>query len=165
MTGPIMPQRPLPSISIIVPLMFASLMSAAQAGAHVANPAPDSGRPALMQSVPVPLAPSKATAASTDAPPVLTLDTAIALALQIGTAVQQGRFASANARSEVARSYGGMLPSVTASALRTVTQGDPLLGAKAMVPGNTQFETLGYELQTSLNLLGGISAYPAIRST
>jgi outer membrane protein len=169
MTAPIMPRRPLPSISTIVPLVFASLMAfgaraGAQAGAQVANPAPDSGRPALMQSVPVPLAPSKATAASTDPPPVLTLDTAIALALQIGTAVQQGRFASANARSEVTRSYGGMLPSVTASGLRTVTQGDPLLGAKAMVPWNTQFETLGYELQTSLNLLGGISAYPAIRS-
>jgi len=80
MTAPIMPRRPLPSISTIVPLVFASLMAfGAQAGAQVANPAPDSGRPALMQSVPVPLAPSKATAASTDPPPVLTLDTAIEL--------------------------------------------------------------------------------------
>ena len=45
-----------------------------------------------------------------------------------------------------------------------MTQGDPLVGARAMAPWNTQYETMGYQLQTSLNLLGGISAYPAIRS-
>lgn len=141
-------------------LAVASTRLAAQA---TASP-PDTAHPAVAQPVPLPLAPPKATAVSADPPPVLTLDTAVALALEIGTAVQQGRFASANARSEVSRSYGGILPSVTASGLRTVTQGDPLVGARAMAPWNTQFETMGYQLQTSLNLLGGISAYPAIRS-
>ena len=136
----------------------------AQLAAQTTASPPDTGHPAVAQPVPLPLAPPKATATNTDPPPVLTLDTAVALALEIGTAVQQGRFASANARSEVSRSYGGILPSVTASGLRTVTQGDPLVGARAMAPWNTQYETMGYQLQTSLNLLGGISAYPAIRS-
>jgi outer membrane protein len=145
-----------------------ALAMLAGASTHVAaqttGAQPDSGRPATAPPVPLPLAPPKATAISADPPPLLTLDTAVALALEIGTAVQQGRFASANARSEVSRSYGGILPSVTASGLRTVTQGDPLVGARAMAPWNTQYETMGYQLQTSLNLLGGIGAYPAIRS-
>ena len=152
----------LPAVTILSLAMLgaAGPCVAAQTMASTA----DSGRPAVAHLIPLPPAPAKATALSTDPPPVLTLDTAIALALEIGTAVQQGRFASANARSEASRSYGGILPSLTASGLRTVTQGDPLVGARAMAPWNTQYETMGYQIQTSLNLLGGISAYPAIRS-
>jgi outer membrane protein len=86
------------------------------------------------------------------------------LALQIGTPVQQARFASANARTEVARSYSGILPSVSAGGARALTNCDPLVGSRALVPWNTQFETMGYQLQTSLNVLGALGAYPGIRS-
>jgi outer membrane protein len=109
-------------------------------------------------------APAPATSASTEPPPVLTLDTSVALALSIGTPVQQARFGSANARTEVVRSYSGILPSLTAAGARTVTAGDPLVGSRATAPWNTQFETMGYQLQTSLNLLAAVSAYPGIRS-
>ncbi len=96
--------------------------------------------------------------------PVLTLDTAVSLALSIGTPVQSARFAVANAQTEVTRSYSGVLPSIAVSGARTVTSGNPLVGSRATEPWNTQFEVLGYSLQTSLNLLGGVSAYPGIRS-
>jgi outer membrane protein len=125
---------------------------------------PDTTRTGLPDPVPLPISPARASAMSTNPPPVLTLDTAVALALTIATPVQQGRFASANARTEVTRSYSGILPTVEASGVRSLTNGDPLLGAKAMIPWNTQFEAMGYQLQTSLNLLGAVSAYPGIRS-
>lgn len=105
-----------------------------------------------------------AMAASLQPPTVLTLDTAVALALTVATPVRQARFASANASTEVGRSYLGIYPSVTLAGIRTFTQGNPLVSATAVVPWNTQIEIMGYELQTSLNLLGAMSAYPGIRS-
>lgn len=95
---------------------------------------------------------------------VLTLDTAVVLALTVATPVQQARFASANARTEIGRSYLGIVPSLTVSGIRSFTQGNPLVGSRATEPWNTQYEVMGYQLQTSLNLLGAMSAYPGIRS-
>ncbi|HEY3885718.1 MAG TPA: TolC family protein, partial [Vicinamibacterales bacterium] len=103
-------------------------------------------------------------AMDTPAPTVLTLDTAIALAERVATPVQRALFATANAGTEVARSYQGALPTIAASAGRSVTAGNPLVGSRAMAPWSTQIEAMGYQLQTSLNVLGGLSAYPGIRS-
>lgn len=141
------------AVSVVAPL-----------AAQAPGAPPDTTRNGLAVPVPLPIAPARATALSTHPPAVLTLDTAVALALAIGTPVQQGRFASADARTEMTRSYSGILPTVQASGVRSLTNGDPLLGAKAMIPWNTQFEGMGYQLQTSLNLLGAVSAYPGIRS-
>lgn len=142
----------------------ATVRVAGPLGAQAAGTAVDTTRNGVAVPVPLPIAPARASALSTHPPAVLTLDTAVALALAIGTPVQQARFASANARTEMTRSYSGILPSVQASGVRSLTNGDPLLGAKAMIPWNTQFEAMGYQLQTSLNLLGAVSAYPGIRS-
>jgi len=141
-----------------------STVALRSAQAQVTGREQDTTRNAVPRPIPVPPAPAQATAMSTEPPPVLTLDTAVALALVVGTPVQQARFGSANARTEVARSYSGMLPSIAAGGARTVTAGDPLVGARATVPWNTQFEAMGYQLQTSLNLLGAMSAYPGVRS-
>jgi outer membrane protein len=133
------------------------------------------GQAAVSQPMPgVALAPAAAAvlAAAPAAPPrvdaqgavTLTLDSAIALALRVATPVQQGRYAAANAGTEVTRSYGGLLPTIGGSAGRTVTTGNPLVGARAMAPWDTRFETMGYQLSTSLNLLGGLAAYPGIRA-
>jgi outer membrane protein len=111
------------------------------------------------------VAAAQASAAPTgQAPVTLTLDSAIALALRVATPVQQGRFAAANAGTEVTRSYAGLLPSVGGTAGRAVTTGNPLVGSRAMAPWDTRFETMGYQLSTSLNLLGGLMAYPGIRA-
>jgi outer membrane protein len=128
------------------------------------GPPPDTTRNGLTRAMPLPLTPAKASAMSTSPPAILTLDTAVAIALVVGTPVQQARFASADARTEMTRTYGGILPSVDAGGMRTVTNGDPLVGSRAYIPWNTQFETMGYQLQTSLNLLGALSSYPGIRS-
>jgi outer membrane protein len=134
------------------------------AGAQTPGAPADTARTGGPVRVAGPVTPRVATAESAAPPAVLTLDTAVALALAVGTAVQQARFASANARTEVTRSYGGILPAVGATADRTVTAGDPLVGSRATAPWNTQFETMGYQLQTSLNLLGALGAYPGVRS-
>lgn len=131
---------------------------------QVGGSATDTTRNGLPHPIPLPVTPRLATAMSTPAPAVLTLDTAVALALSVGTPVQQARFASANARTEATRSYGGLLPSIQAGATRSLTNGDPLVGSRATTPWNTQFESMGYQLQTSLNLLGAMTAYPGIRS-
>lgn len=152
-------------IRIVAVLGLATVLGSARPlVAQATGPARDTTQPALARPVPLPAAPAKATAMNAEPPAVLTLDTAVALALEIGTAVQQGRFASADARSEVSRSYAGILPTVTASGGRAVTNGDPLVGSRAAEPWSTQFETMGYQLQTSLNLLGAVTAYPGIRS-
>jgi outer membrane protein len=132
------------------------MAAAESSSAHAQNPvlAADSTRRAS----------TPALAASVQAPTVLTLDTAIALALTVGTPVRQARFASANASTEVGRSYLGIYPTVNVLGIRTFTQGNPLVSATAVEPWNTQIEIMGYELQTSLNLLGAMSAYPGIRS-
>ncbi len=124
----------------------------------------DTTRAGLPVAIPLPVTPRPATAMSTPPPTVLTLDTAVALALAIGTPVQQARLASANARTEATRSYSGILPSIVGTGARTLTNGNPLVGSRATAPWNTQFEVMGYSLQTSLNLLGAVSAYPGIRS-
>lgn len=97
-------------------------------------------------------------------PTALTLDTAIALALRVATPVQQGRYATQAAGTEVTRGYAALLPSVGTFGGRTVTTGNPLVGSRAMAPWDTRFETMGYQLSTSLNLLGGLTAYPAIQA-
>lgn len=137
-----------------------ALVYAQQPGDH----ARDTTRAGLPAVIPLPITPRPATALSTPPPTVLTLDTAIALVLAIGTPVQQARFASANARTEATRSYAGVLPSIIGAGGRTLTNGNPLVGSRATVPWSTQFETAGYQLQTSLNLLGVVSAYPGVRS-
>ena len=110
------------------------------------------------------MTPAPATAMSAQPPEVLTLDSAVALAVAIGTPVQLARFASANARTEVTRSYAGVLPLIGVSGFRTVTTGNLLVSATATEPWDTQIEGMGYALQTLLNLLGGVTAYPGIRS-
>jgi hypothetical protein len=146
-------------IAVVAPLVVATLISGGHP-LHAQVPGlgpgilPDTIRKGLSRPIPLPATPPQAVSTSVQSPAVLTLDTAVALAL----------FASANARTEGGRSYSGILPSVTAGGGRTVTAGDPLVGARAAAPWNTQFETLGYQLQTSLNLLGAVSAYPGIRS-
>jgi outer membrane protein len=100
----------------------------------------------------------------TPVPGPLTLDTAIAIALRVATPVQQARFASANAGTEVGRNFTNFLPSVGAAATRSVTAGNPLVGSRATVPWNTQFEGAGYQLSTSLNLLGALGSYPGVRA-
>ncbi len=124
----------------------------------------DTTRNGLPVVVPLPVAPAKASAMNTPVPTVLTLDTAVALALSIGTPVQQARFSSANARTEETRNYVPVLPSIIASGGRTLLNGNPLVGSRATAPWNTQFETAGYQLLTSLNLLGAMTAYPGIKS-
>lgn len=121
---------------------------------------------AQAQALPGPPQSTMQSSSSAQAGPqlTLTLDSAVALALRVATPVQQGQFSSAIAGTELTRGYGALLPSVSVGGARTVLTGNTLVGSRALVPWDTRFETMGYQLSTSLNLLGGLTAYPAIKS-
>jgi len=114
--------------------------------------------------VPTPSAPALASPGNTALQGPLTLDTAVAIALRVATPVQRARFASANAGTEVGRNAMNFLPTIGVAATRSVTAGNPLVGSRATVPWSTQFEAAGYQLSTSLNLLGALGAYPGYRA-
>ncbi len=145
--------------------VIAALAGTRSAGAQRPTvPPPDTTRGSVRAAPPAARAAPVASAMDTPVPPALTLDTAIALALRVATPVQQARFATELARTAVTRTYGGILPFVGVSGARTVTSGTLLVGSRATVPWDTRVETMGFQLQTSLNLLSPLTAYPAIRS-
>lgn len=97
-------------------------------------------------------------------PFTLTLDSAVALAVRGATPVQYARFSAQVAGAEVARSYAQLLPNAAVIGYRTYDRGNQLVGSTAIVPWESRIETMGYQLSTSLNVLGAFSAYPGVRA-
>lgn len=97
-------------------------------------------------------------------PLALTLDSATALAVSVATQVQTAQFNARIAQEEVTRSVSDLLPSAGVLGYRTYDYGNQLVSSTAIVPWESRIETMGYQLSTSLNLLGPLSGYPGLRA-
>ncbi len=99
------------------------------------------------------------------APPInLTLDSAVARAVTTATPLQNAQFFARISQSEVTRSYAPVIPNANIAAYRTYDAGNQLVSSTAIVPWDSRIETMGYQLSTSLNVLGALSAYPGVRA-
>ncbi len=95
----------------------------------------------------------------------LTLDSAVSRALAVAPPVSRAQLSSRLAGAELLRSYAGLLPAAGASTGLGVTTGTMLLGQTATVASDTRFQTAGYQIGTSLNVLSPIGGYPAVRAS
>jgi outer membrane protein len=94
----------------------------------------------------------------------LSLDSAVTRAVQTATPLQNAQFFARISQSELTRSYAPIIPNANVAAYRTYDAGNQLVSSTAIVPWDSRIETMGYQLSTSLNVLGGLSAYPGVRA-
>lgn len=97
-------------------------------------------------------------------PLTLTLDSAVALAVTTATPLQNARFSARVSQVEVTRAYAPVIPNTNLVGYRAYDAGNQLVASTAIVPWDSRIETMGYQLSTSLNMLGPLSAYPGVRA-
>lgn len=87
----------------------------------------------------------------------LTLDSAISMAVRGATAVLLARDLTRVSGALVLERYGQFLPDLDARGGFSQTVGNPLLSQAAIIPTNTRFRDLNYQVTTTLNLFNGFA--------
>jgi outer membrane protein len=94
----------------------------------------------------------------------LTLDSAVSLAIRGATPVLRAQDVTRLSGAVVLQRYGQFLPDLNGNAGFSQYVGDPLLGQRQIVPTNTRFRDLDYQVSTTLNLFNGFSDIAGLKA-
>lgn len=124
-------------------------------------------QPACAIIVATSLAPALAIAQNTVTPaqgPLLTLDSAVTLAVHAATPVLQARDVSRLSGALVLERYAQFLPDLGATGAFDQYSGNLLLSQRDIHPTDTRFRELGYHVSTTLNLFNGFADVAGVKA-